>query len=228
MSTELTSVILLGLGCAANPWGIMIAVLLLDARRGKAIVWTYVVAWVGAISVVLGALLAGFGAIFERGSESAATAAAAAELALGLALLAWGIARVLQARRRAAGTHSDRPPAQPEIPRWLHAIENISYPAAFLLGIYSATYPLVIAAAGEILRSNTSKGEAVALAVLFVALGSSSVVAVAALGTFAPGRSGAFLGRLRAWLTVHNRAVITAILLAIGVALTARGVTGLS
>ena len=97
MSAETTSVILLGLGCAANPWGIMIAVLLLDARRGHGIVWTYVAA-VAAISVVLAALLAGFGAIFESGSDNATTVASLLELVLGLALIAWGCARVLQAR----------------------------------------------------------------------------------------------------------------------------------
>ena len=228
MSAELTSVILLGLGCAANPWGIMIAVLLLEARRGHAIVWTFVVAWVGAITVVLAALLAGVGAIFEQGSDSATTAASVAELVLGLALLSWGAARVVHARRVVVATGSGDAPAQPGTPGWLHAIENISYPAAFLLGIYSATYPLVIAAAGAILRSDASTAETVVLASLFVVLGSSSVAAVAALGTFAPGRSAVFLERLRVWLTVHNRAVITAILLVFGIALTARGLTGLS
>jgi hypothetical protein len=58
-------------------------------------------------------------------------------------------------------------------------------------------------------------------------LGSSSVVAVAALGTFAPRRSAAFLDRMRAWVTAHNRAVITAILLVLGVFLAARGLDGL-
>jgi Sap-like sulfolipid-1-addressing protein len=228
LSAELISVILLGLGCAANPWGIMIAVLLLDARRGHGIVWTFVVAWIGAITVVLAVLLAGLGAIFESGSDSATTAASSVELVLGLALLAWGSTRLLQARRAASFVRTgDGPPAQ-ETPRWLRAIENISYIGAFLLGIYSATYPLVIAAAGEIRRAGGSTGEIVALAALFVALGSSSVAGVAALGTLAPGRSAVFLDRMRAWLTVHNRAVITAILVVLGVSITARGLSGLA
>jgi len=58
-------------------------------------------------------------------------------------------------------------------------------------------------------------------------LGSSTVVGVAAFGTFAPGRSEPLLGRMRGWLTLHNRAVINAILLVFGVALSARGLTGL-
>lgn len=218
MSSTLASVVLLGLVCAANPWGIMIAILLLDARRGHGVVWTYVLAWFGAISVVLAALLAGLGAVFASGSDSANTAVSWIELALGVVLLGFGVRRLLSPQGEAA-------PA--ETPRWLRAIENISYPAAFLLGIYSATYPVVIAGAGEILRGETTTGETAALAALFVVLGSSSVIAVAALGTFAPRRSAAFLDRMRAWVTAHNRAVITAILLVLGAYLGARGLQGL-
>jgi hypothetical protein len=219
VSSALASVVLLGLACAANPWGIMIAILLLDARRGHGVVWTYVVAWTGAISVVMAALLAGLGAVFGSGSDSANTAVSWVELALGVVLLAFGVRRLL------SPTQVEEGPA--ETPRWLRAIETISYPAAFLLGIYSATYPVVIAAAGEILRADTTTAETAALAALFVALGSSSVIAVAALGTFAPNRSAAFLDRMRAWVTAHNRAVITAILFVLGAYLAGRGLKGL-
>jgi len=218
VSSALASVVLLGLACAANPWGIMIAILLLDARRGHGVVWTYVLAWSGSISVVIAALLAGLGAVFASGSDSANTAVSWILLVLGVVLLGFGVRRLLSPQGEAA-------PA--ETPRWLQAIESISYPAAFVLGIYSATYPMVIAAAGEILRADTTTGETAALAALFVVLGSSSVVAVAALGTFAPRRSAAFLDRMRAWVTAHNRAVITAILLVLGVFLAARGLGGL-
>jgi len=218
VSSALGSVVLLGLACAANPWGIMIAILLLDARRGLGIIWTYVLAWTGAIGVVMAALLAGLGALFGSGSDSANTAVSWVELALGVVLLGFGVRRLLKPQAEEA-------PA--ETPRWLRAIENISYPAAFLLGIYSATYPVVIAAAGEILRADTTTAGTAALAALFVALGSSSVIAVAALGTFVPSRSAAFLDRMRTWVTAHNRAVITAILFVLGGYLAARGLQGL-
>ncbi len=226
MNAEVATVVALGLGCAANPWGIMIAVLLLDARRGHAVVWTYVAAWVTAITVTLVVLLSSLGAVFAGGSEGASTAASVIEVILGAALVMWGTIRIRQARHE-AGTTSNGAPA-PELPRWLRAIENLSYPAAFLLGIYSATYPFVIAASGEILQAGGTSGEMAALALVFVLLGSSTVVLVAALGTFAPDRSGAFLARMRAWLMVHNRAVVTAILLVFGATLTARGVSGLA
>jgi len=228
LSAEITSVILLGLGCAANPWGIMIAVLLVDARRGHGIVWAFVLGWVGSITVTLVVLLAGFGATIGTGSAKATTVASAAELLVGLTLLGLGVRRIFRARQPPATAPQHADPAAPDLPRWLQAIENISYLPAFLLGIYSATYPLVIAAAGEILRTDAGTTEMVGLATLFVVLGSSSVVTVAALGTFASKRSAVPLDRLRAWLTVHNRTVITAILLVLGISITARGLTGLS
>ena len=226
MNAEVATVVALGLGCAANPWGIMIAVLLLEARRGHAVVWTYVAAWVAAITVVLAVLLSSLGALFDAGSDDASTAASLVELLLGAALVTWGAVRIRHARHEAGTTPAGA--QTPELPRWLRAIENLSYPAAFLLGIYSATYPFVIAAAGEILKAGGGPSEMAALALVFIVLGSSTVVLVAALGTFAPDRSGAYLARMRAWLVIHNRAVVTAILLVFGAMLTARGVSGLA
>ena len=223
MNGALISVSVLGLLCAANPWGIMIAVLLLQARRAG-VVWAYVLAWVGSLSVGLFVLVAGFGALVETGSGGASTLSAVISLVLGVALAGWGLQRALEDRRVANAPSGDR--AVPGPPRGVRAIVNMSYNTAFLLGIYSATWPMVIAAAGEIVQVDASTAAAVGLCVLFVVLGSSTVVAVAAIGTFSA-RSAEMLDRLRAWLTLHSRAVITAILLSVGALLVARGLTGL-
>jgi Sap, sulfolipid-1-addressing protein len=225
VSSALAAVVLLGIGCAANPWGIMMAILLLPARRGHGIVWVYVVAWIGSISAVLAIILVGLGAFLESGSDTARTRTSLVELGLGLLLLGFGFKRILEDRR--APARPAAPAGAPPLPGWLKAIESISYVFAFLLGVYSATYPLVVAAGGEILSADVTTSETVALAVLFVVLGSSSVVAVAAFGTFAPTRSAPLLDRMRAWLTVHNRAVINAILIVAGLALSARAITTL-
>jgi hypothetical protein len=224
VSSAVTSVVLLGLACAANPWGIMVAVLLLNAQRGLWVVWAYVAAWVGSISVVMALLLAGFGST-DSSSDTTNKTVSIVEIALGLLLLAFGAARVLKARR--AGSADAAPVDEKEQPGWLKAIAEISLVGAFLLGIYSATYPMVVAAAGEILRSDLSSADELTLAIVFVVLGSSTVFAVAALGTFARSRSAALLERMRGWLTLHNAAVLTAIMLVFGLALTARGIQAL-
>lgn len=224
MSGATVSVVLLGIACAANPWGIMIAVLLLEARR-PGVVWAYVLAWVGSLSVGIAVLVAGFGALVDSGSKSASTAAAVIELVLGGALAAWGVERIVEDRRAPEAPSPDEP-VEPAPPGWIRAIENISYVPAFLLGIYSATWPMVIAASGEIVKAGGSQAQTVALCVLFVLVGSSTVVAVAAVGTFTD-RSAELLARLRRWLMLHSRAVITAILLVVGIVLAARGVSAL-
>ncbi|MCY7303447.1 MAG: GAP family protein [Thermoleophilia bacterium] len=147
------------------------------------------------------------------------------EIVLGLALLGFGARTLLKARKERSeppGEHREK-----EQPGWLRAVAEISVFGALLLGIYSATYPVVVAAAGEILRADLSDADQATLAVLFVVIGSSTVIAVAALGTFVPSRSAPFLARIRAWFTVHNGEVITAILLLFGLALTARGIQSL-
>ena len=224
MSSDLTSVILLGLACAANPWGIMMAVLLLNAKRGLWVVWTFVAAWIAAISVTMALLLLGFGST-STSSNTTSKAVSIVEIVIGLALLGFGARSLLKARRAKSSPPTED--AEQKQPGWLRAIAEISIVGAFLLGIYSATYPVVVAAAGEILRADVSAADQTTLAVTFVIVGSSTVIAVAALGTFAPSRSEAFLARMRAWLTLHNSEVLTAILLVFGVALIARGIQSL-
>jgi hypothetical protein len=214
MSSAFWAVVGLGCGCAANPWGIMCAVLLLDARRGHVVVWTYLAAWIVSLGVVVVVLVGGLTTVTSS-ADGAGTAAAWAELALGVVLLAFGVLRVVQRAPADLGTDGQ--------PSWLHAVEQITIVQALLLGIYSATYPFALAAAAAILESQPTATEAAALSVIFVVVGSASVLAVAAVGTFAPARSDALLGRLRAGLVRHNRAVLTSILLAVGVVLTARG-----
>ncbi len=65
------------------------------------------------------------------------------------------VRRLAAASRRASGS-AGAAAVEKEQPGWLRAIENISIVGAFMLGIYSATYPLVVAAAGEILRDDLS------------------------------------------------------------------------
>ena len=224
MSSDLTSVILLGLACAANPWGIMMAVLLLNAKRGLWVVWTFVAAWIAAISVTMALLLLGFGST-STSSNTTSKAVSIVEIVIGLALLGFGARSLLKARRARSSPATEK--LEQKQPGWLRAIAEISIVGAFLLGIYSATYPVVVAAAGEILRADVSAADQTTLAVTFVIVGSSTVIAVAALGTFAPSRSEAFLARMRAWLTIHNSEVLTAILLLFGVALISRGIQSL-
>ena len=183
--------------------------------------WAYVAAWIIAISVTMAVILAGFGALFDSASGARRTTSVL-ELALGLLLLAIGGRRMQKARRdrSVAAEAGAVAVAEREPPRWLRAVAEITVTEAFLLGVYSSTYPLVIVAAGEIVSGDFGTTEEIALAVVFVVLGSSSVAGVAALATFAAQRSAPLIERMRLWLTLNNQAVVTAILVVFGITLT--------
>src|SRR5437899_664518 len=71
-------------------------------KRGHGIVWSYVLAWVGAISVVLALILAGLGAVLESGSSGATTTGSSIQLGLGILLLGFACKRMLGDRRASA------------------------------------------------------------------------------------------------------------------------------
>ena len=110
-------------------------------------------------------------------------------------------------RQRQARLRSRNASRRDGCERWRRSVTEV-----FLLGVHSATYPLVIAATGEIVSGDFGATEEIALAVVFVVIGSSSVAGVAALATFAAQRSAALIERMRLWLTLNNQAVVTAIL----------------
>ena len=219
MSSAFWAVVALGCGCAANPWGIMCAVLLLDARRGPVVVWAYVAAWIVSLGVVVVVLVGGLTTVTSS-ADGAGTAAAWAELALGVVLLAFGVRRIAQRAPLDLGTDGQ--------PRWLHAVEQITIVQALLLGIYSATYPFAVAAAAAILESQPTAAEATALSSSSWVSGrppssrsrrsgrSPRVGLLQSSGVYARG------------LVRHNRAVLTAVLLAFGVVLTTHGLRGVT
>ena len=128
--------------------------------------------------------------------------------------------------RRAPYIHDAAEQGERATPGWMRAIENISYIPAFLLGVYSATWPTVIAAAGEVARAGPSTPANGGLVCAFRRRG--------LLDCSGRRRYRHVLGSLgrtpRAsptWLTIHSRAVITALLLAAGTLLCVRGLSGL-
>ena len=219
MSSAFWAVVALGCGCAANPWGIMCAVLLLDARRGPVVVWAYVAAWIVSLGVVVVVLVGGLTTVTSS-ADGAGTAAAWAELALGVVLLAFGVRRIAQ---RAPARPGERTGSRAGSMRSSRSRSS----RRCLLGIYSATYPFAVAAAAAILASRPTAAEAAALSARL----RGSRVGLRRRGCVRSGRSPRS-GRIQS-SDVYARGssattgrVLTAILLAFGVVLTAHGLRG--
>ena len=117
------------------------------------------------------------------------------------------------------------------MPSWMAAIADFNSTKALGLGLLlSAVNPknlaMCIAAGAAIGGGAEDTAEAVVAIVVFVVIASASI-AVPVLGYLgAQERMRQPLDELRVWLTAHNSAVMTVLLLVLGVAIIGKGIAG--
>ncbi|WP_019146307.1 GAP family protein [Aeromicrobium massiliense] len=211
----------LALGVAISPVPIIAVILMLLAPRARAASVAFLAGWVVGITVVVGlvALLVDP----ATGDEDAPTWVAVVKLVLGVVVL---LLAVQQWRGR------PRAGQNVELPGWMAAIDKVTPVragglGALLSGLNPKNLALGVAAGVAIGGGGLSGGQAVGAAAVFVVLAASSV-AVPVLGYLvAADRLRGPLDELRTWLTAHNAAVMTVLLLVIGVAMVGKGLAGL-
>ena len=118
------------------------------------------------------------------------------------------------------------------MPSWMSAIDTITPAKAFGLGaLLSGVNPknLALCLAGGVAIGGgaLSTGESAAAVVVFVVIGSCSVAVPVVGYLVAKERMQQPLDELREWLTVHNAAVMSVLLLVIGVDVLGKGLAGL-
>lgn len=216
MGAAIGAVLPLGLGVALSPIPIIAVVLMLATPRGRLNGPAFIAGWVlglAAVGAIVLAVSAGAGA--SDGTTQPAAWVSVVKLVLGGALI---VLAVLQWRGRPRGGQ------EPTLPAWMSSIDSFGPGRAFGLAVaLSAVNPknllLVVAAATAIAQTGTSTGsQAVALAV-FVVLATVGpglpLVIYYALGA----RSTHVLEALRQWMAAHNTAIMTVLLLVIGLKL---------
>ena len=98
---------------------------------------------------------------------------------------------------------------------------------AVVLGVSLTNYALLTVAATTILKSDSSTTTQVAGLAFFILIAISTVVCPLVVYLVRPQWATRQLGRLKDWLTLHNRVVITLVLALMGVLFTALGLTHL-
>jgi hypothetical protein len=192
---------------AFTPWTVVGVIVLLAARNGvrKAIAFT--LGWFTAI-LALGALvIAGVTGTGDEHSSSVTWLQVGLQIGFGLALL-------LFARTR----WNRRPPrgATAAEPRWIGKLDGIGTAWAFAFGAFWINGFLVVPAALQISRADVT-GPQKAFALVFYAVGASSLLAAAvAYRLLSPGRAGARLAALRAWVGRNSTATLAGVLGVIG------------
>lgn len=223
MGEVIGEILPVALGVAISPVPIIAVILLLLAPRARAASLAFAAGWVlGVLAVVTAvALLVDPAAGDDDGA--APTWVSVLKIVLGAAAMVLG---VLQWRGR------PRAGQEPALPSWMAAIDTVTPGRALGLGlVLAAANPknLTLGLSGGVAigAGGLPAGETALAIAVFVVVGSSSVALPVVGYLVARERVQGTLDELRQWLTVHNAAVMSVLLLVIGTAILGKGVAGL-
>jgi len=215
--------IALGLGVAASPVAIIAAILLVASPGGRSKGAAFTAGWAGALATVGAVVVALEGTLGVGDVGGPGRLAAAIAVVLGLVLLAYGILRWM----RRPGPGDDEP-----TPAWMASLDGLTVPRALGVGaVLGVVKPknlvLTLAAGTAIAEQGLVAASAAGLLAVYLAAASVSVAAPLVVAVALGERSAPLLAGWRAWMTAHNGAIMTVVLLAFGAILAWRGATGL-
>jgi hypothetical protein len=203
------------LAIAVNPVPIIVAVTLLAGSHGKRD------AGIFAATLVVVMLAVGVLTIFVLGAKSSSqggvsTGSALAQTAFGLIFLAL-FAQQWRTRPATAG----------EMPGWMTMMDKAGLIAGVVGGLALTNYALLTAGTAKIREAGVdSSDEAMALA-FFIVLAVSTVVLPLIVYLVRPVWARKELGRLKDWLTLHNRVILMIVFGLMGALFAAQGVSNL-
>ena len=219
MGRGISEVLPFAIGVAISPIPIIAVILMLFSKRAEVNGPVFLLGWVLGLSVVV-VVVYGIAHAANAATDST-TSDSVSWIKVGLGVVLLGAARRQYAKR-------PRPGVEPAMPKWMGTVDDMKPGAAFLLGIVcSAVNPknLILAggAAAGVAQANDSVGDAVVALLVFVVVASLSVGGAVAYNLIGGENARTHLDDLKAWLTVHNAAVMAVLFLVFGVVLIAKG-----
>ncbi|MCC2032543.1 GAP family protein [Microbacterium allomyrinae] len=220
MGAVIGDILPLALGVAISPIPIIAAILMLLSPRARVTGVGFLIGWVLGIVVAV--------TVFTLlSSILPAEDPTAAQPIKGVIQLVLGALLLLLALRQWRGR--PQPGEEPTMPKWMQAIDKITFPKALGLGfLLSAVNPknlLLAASAGVTIGAAGLDGGAIVLVIALFTVIAASTVLVPVVGyLFAADRLRGPLDALRGWLTKENATIMAVLLLVIGVAIIGKGI----
>jgi hypothetical protein len=224
----IVNVALLGASCALNPVLLAIVLLTLASEHPKRMLGAYFAgAFTWSVGLGIGVVTVASDAEVFGGHSSSSRPifdlVAGCLLLVGAFLNGTGRIDRFKARRAAARPTPD--PEQPNKPplaeRLLSGRVSLAFFAGVVLNFPSVRY---IAAMKEIVVAEVSKHEQVLAILLFNVLMLSPAIVPLALLSFRPEETKSTIARLDAWMRANARALLTGVLIVLGLYLAIRGV----
>jgi hypothetical protein len=224
MSQGISAILTFAVGVAISPVPIIAVILMLFSARARINGPLFLLGWAAALSVVSFVVYFGADASDPATSSGAADAISWGKLVLGVLLLAM-----------AARNWRSRPAAgeQPDMPKWMDGIDALAPGKALTLGLLLAgvnpkNLILTVGAAAGLAQLGLPTGDAVVSLIVFVVLASITIALPVIYYLVGGDRAHATLDSLKAWLTVHNNAVMAVLFLVFGVNLIANAIPPLT
>ncbi|WP_331737045.1 GAP family protein (plasmid) [Streptomyces canus] len=187
-------------------------ILLLSSRRGVRQGLAFLLSWLANLVAVIAVVVLLTGGQPPARHSAPSTAAIAAKLAIGVALVLYGAHR----RRR--------PPRPHGPPRWAAKIDNASPVEAVGLAWLLQPWAMVGAGAATALNANLSTLTDWLVLAGYCLLATLSLIAMEMYAVGAPTAANARLNALRNWLGEHQEQLVVTLSLLLGLWLTARSI----
>lgn len=219
MAESVAAVLSYAVGVAISPLPIVAVILMLFSARARVNAPAFLAGWVVALGAVSGVAYA-----LADGADAATDTTAGDTVAWGQVVV--GVLLLVLAGRQ--WRRRPQPGVEPEMPRWMAGIDAFSplksFALALLLAGVNPKNLLLSAGAGSALAlAAPATSEAVVAWVVFIVLGSITIAGPVVAYLVGGAHARSVLDALKGWLAVHNAAVMTVLLLVLGVKLIADG-----
>ena len=215
MGAAIGEILPLAVGVAISPVPIIAIVLVLGTPRARSNGPAFALGWIAGLTIAGGVVLALASDNSQADDGGPSTWVSIVKLTVG-ALFVLLAARTWRTRPRAGQDAA--------MPKWMAAIDAFTAgkslgSGALLSGLNPKNLALTIAAAAAIAQTGSSGGEAVGALAVFILVGSLSILVPVGI-YFAMGPRGAvLLEEIKQWMAAHSAAIMTVLLLVLGVKL---------
>jgi len=222
-STTLTTLLLLAITAAVSPFSLVAFSLVLATDRGPRNGIAFICGWITTVTLIgVGMSLLGAN-VQVNSSNTAGKWTLAFELALGVVLILVWFRRRFRPHPKKEVVEK---PAKPE-PAWQRRIATMGYGGAFVTGGAVQTWPVMIAAAADILRLDLGAAQSLAWMIAFAVSTTAGIVVLEVLAWRSPNSAADRLDRIRSYIDNHRDSVLNYLYLLGGLWLFFRGLLGL-
>jgi Sap, sulfolipid-1-addressing protein len=224
MGQGISEVLAFAVGVAISPAAIIAVILMLFSRRAEVNGPLFLLGWV----VALGGLVAVVYAISDQ--SNAATSNTSSDSVSWLKIVL-GATFLLLARRE--WRKRPAPGAESEMPKWMARVDALTPAQSLGLGVLLGglnpkNLALGIGAAAGVAQLGVSTADAVVSLIVFVAVGSLTIVGPVVYYLLGGAEAKTALDELKGWLSRHNDAVMAVLFVVLGAALIAKGLAPLT